>query len=60
MKIRIRRKGNFFQALLGGVSTLIFINYLIVGFGEVVLNINDALTWIQQHNAIQIINQFIK
>ena len=50
MKFR-RHGGNWgcFQIFLSGLLGAIFINYLVVGFVDFILNINAVLTWLQNN-----------
>ena len=38
---------------LGGLITAIFLNYLITGFIDFVLNIQSVLDWLQQNEQFQ-------
>lgn len=52
MKYRNRNRGNgnwnIFEIFISGVFGLITINYLIFGFADVVININNGLTCVKK------------
>lgn len=58
--MKIKGNWGFLEMFISGLSTLIFINYLITGFRDVVININNFLTWWQHTNLSQLFNQFLK
>ena len=41
----IRGIKSFIQIMLSGLVTAIFLNYLITGFYDIVVNINSVLIW---------------
>jgi hypothetical protein len=51
---------SFIQIFLSGLITAIAINYLIVGFVDIVLNINSLLLWLQKSGIDIYINQILK
>ena len=44
----IRSIKSFFQIMLSGLVTAIFLNYLITGFVDIVYNINSVLIWVNK------------
>ena len=44
----IRSIKSFIQIMLSGLVTAIFINYLVVGFFDIVYNINSLLIWLNK------------
>ena len=46
--------------MLSGLVTAIALNYLIMGFVDIVYNINSMLIWLQKSNLDIYINQFLK
>ena len=51
---------SFGQIFISGLITAIAINYLIVGFVDIVLNINDILLWLDKSGINIYINQILK
>jgi hypothetical protein len=50
---------SFGQIFLSGLVTAIAINYLIVGFVDIVFNINSLLLWLQKSGIDIYINQIL-
>lgn len=51
---------SFCQIFLSGLVTAIAINYLIVGFYDIVININSLLLWLDKSGISIYINQILK
>lgn len=51
---------SFVQIFLSGLITAIAINYLIVGFYDIVMNINQLLLWLEKSGIDIYINQILK
>jgi hypothetical protein len=51
---------SFIQIFLSGLVTAIAINYLIVGFVDIVVNVNSLLLWLQKSGISIYINQILK
>jgi hypothetical protein len=51
---------SFAQIFLSGLITAIAINYLIVGFVDIVVNINSLLIWVEKSGINIYINQILK
>jgi hypothetical protein len=51
---------SFAQIFLSGLITAIAINYLIVGFYDIVTNINSLLIWVEKSGINIYINQILK
>ena len=51
---------SFIQIFLSGLITAIAINYLIVGFYDIVMNINQLLLWLEKSGISIYINQLLK
>jgi hypothetical protein len=51
---------SFAQIFLSGLITAIAINYLIVGFYDIVTNINSLLIWLDKSGIDIYINQILK
>jgi hypothetical protein len=51
---------SFAQIFLSGLVTAIAINYLIVGFVDIVVNINQVLLWLDKSGVNIYINQILK
>lgn len=58
--MKIKGNWSFLEMFISGLSTLIFINYLVTGFSDVVINIDSLLTWLQHTNFNQLINQLFR
>ena len=57
MKFRFRyKKLGCIQMFLSGLITAIAINYLVVGFIDIILNIDSLLQWLEQSGAWKYIN----
>ena len=56
----IRDIKNFLKIWLSGLVTAIAINYLILGFFDIVHTINQFVIWLQKSNIDIYINQFLK
>ena len=50
---------SFIQIFLSGLVTSIAINYLIVGFVDIVVNINQVLLWVDKSGIGIYINQIL-
>jgi hypothetical protein len=46
--MKIKGNWNFVEIFVSGLVTVIFINYLVTGFTDVVFNINLLLNWLQK------------
>lgn len=51
---------SFIKIFISGLITAIAINYLIVGFVDIVLNINSLLIWLDKSGINIYINQILK
>jgi hypothetical protein len=51
---------SFIKIFLSGLVTAIAINYLIVGFVDIVVNINHILLWLDKSGINIYINQILK
>jgi len=51
---------SFIKIFLSGLVTAIAINYLIVGFVDIVFNINQVLLWLDKSGINFYINQILK
>lgn len=51
---------SFSQIFISGLITAIAINYLIVGFYDIVININSLLLWLDKSGIDIYINQILK
>jgi|LauGreSuBDMM15SN_2_FD.fasta_scaffold2723226_1 hypothetical protein len=51
---------SFIKIFLSGLVTAIAINYLIVGFVDIVFNINQVLLWLDKSGIDIYINQILK
>lgn len=51
---------SFCQIFISGLITAIAINYLIVGFFDIVVNINQLLLWLDKSGINIYINQILK
>lgn len=51
---------SFVRIFLSGLATAIAINYLIVGFYDIVININSLLLWLDKSGISIYINQLFK
>lgn len=58
--MRIKGNWNFIQMFISGLTTVIFINYLLTGFVDVVINIDSLLTWLQNPEISQMVKQMFK
>ncbi|WP_066423357.1 hypothetical protein [Anabaena sp. 4-3] len=58
----MRFKGNWgcFQLFVSSLVTLIFINYLVTGFIDVVLNVNNLLEWVQKSGVGEVIYRMVR
>jgi len=50
---------SFIKIFLSGLVTAIAINYLIVGFVDIVVNVNSLLLWLQKSGIDIYINQIL-
>ena len=51
---------SFIQIFISGLIAAIAINYLIVGFYDIVMNINSVLLWLQKSGIDIYIDQLLK
>jgi len=51
---------SFGQIFISGLVTAIAINYLIVGFVDIVVNINQVLLWVDKSGIGIYLNQILK
>lgn len=58
--MKIKGDWNIFHIFISGLVTAIFINYLATGFIDIVVNIDNLLTWLQKSEASTVINQLIQ
>lgn len=58
--MRIKGDWSFLKIFISGLTTVIFINYLLTGFVDVVINIDTLLTWLQHSGVDKLINQLFK
>ena len=57
MKFRFRyKKIGCIQIFLSGLVTAIAINYLVVGFIDIILNIDSLLQWLEKSGVMNFIN----
>jgi hypothetical protein len=56
----MRTVKSFTKIFISGLVTAIAINYLIVGFVDIVLNINSLLIWLDKSGISIYINQILK
>jgi hypothetical protein len=55
----IRSIKSFIQIMLSGLITAIFLNYLIVGFIDIVYNINSLLIWLNKSGIVETLYRFL-
>ncbi len=60
MKIKIKGNWNIFKIFISGLVSAIFINYLIVGFIDIVVNIDNLISWLERTGILKTIQQFFK
>lgn len=58
--MKIKGNWSFLEIFVSGLTTLIFINYLVTGFSDVVINISNLLFYLQHNDLNQIINQLFR
>ncbi len=58
--MKIKGDWNFIKIFISGLTTVIFINYLLNGFADIVINIDTLLTWLQHSGVDKLINQLFK
>jgi hypothetical protein len=58
--MRIKGNWNIFKIFISGLITAIFINYLLTGFIDIVINIDSLLIWLQNSGIDRMIKQMFK